>query len=83
MNILKQKIKKASLQITFDDGYKNVIENCKNIFIKFKIPVTIFIVTSSFEKNIFEGQIRFIINNNLEKKFKNYLTKQGIFIDNL
>ena len=41
----KAKNKKGLASITFDDGYKNVIENCKNIFIKFKIPVTIFIVT--------------------------------------
>ena len=80
----KAKNKKGLASITFDDGYKNVIENNKNIFIKFKIPVTIFIVTSSFEKKIFwRDKIRFIINNNLEEKFKNYLTKQGIFIDNL
>ncbi len=34
-----------SVVVTFDDGYKNNYENLKNIILKYRVPLTIFLVT--------------------------------------
>ena len=41
----KKKLKKHSIVITFDDGYKNNIEIVKPIIEKYKIPITIYVTT--------------------------------------
>ena len=80
----KAKNKKGLAAVTFDDGYKNVIENAYSIIKKLKIPITIFLITSFLEnKEMFwRDKIRFIMNNNLTEEAKKFFSNKKINIDN-
>ena len=62
--------------LTFDDGYKTVLDRGLEVFESLNLPITIFLNTSSLEGKIFwRDKVRFIINNNLVEEFKNFTTK--------
>lgn len=61
--------------ITFDDGYKSVLDYGLPVIESLNLPITIFLNTSSFEgKAFWRDKVRFIINNNLVEEFKNFAT---------
>lgn len=64
--------------ITFDDGYKSVIENAIPILSALDIPATIMIVSNLMKGGVFwRDKIRFIISKGLVEDFLGYLNKTG------
>ena len=64
------KNKKGLACITIDDGYKNVLEESLEIFEKLKIPITIFINSSTFQGKIFwRDKVRYLTKNKLVNEF--------------
>lgn len=75
-NYLSLKNKKGYACITFDDGYKSVIENGFDVFKSLNIPVTIFINTCTLKNKIFwRDKVRFILSNNLVDEFEIFTNK--------
>jgi peptidoglycan/xylan/chitin deacetylase (PgdA/CDA1 family) len=73
---LSLKNKRGYACITFDDGYKSVIDNGFEIFESLKVPITIFINTCTLENKIFwRDKVRFILNNSLVEEFEMFSTK--------
>ena len=73
------KNKKGLACLTIDDGYKNVIEESLKIFEELKIPITIFINSSTFQGKIFwRDKVRYLIENKLVKEF---IEKSQLFND--
>ncbi len=69
---VESKNKKGIASITIDDGYKNVIDEALGLLINLELPITFFINSSSFDGKIFwRDKVRFLIKNNLVKKFLN------------
>lgn len=59
--------------ITFDDGYKTVLDHGLPVFESLNLPITIFLNTSSLEGKIFwRDKVRYIINNNLVDEFEDF-----------
>ncbi|WP_440651959.1 polysaccharide deacetylase family protein [Candidatus Pelagibacter sp. HIMB1495] len=66
------KNKKGLASLTVDDGYKNVIDEALVVFDYLKIPITIFINSSTFKGKIFwRDKVRFLIENNKVDEFIN------------
>ncbi len=64
------KSKKGLTSLTIDDGYKNVIDESLKVFENLKIPITIFINSSTFSGKIFwRDKVRYLIENKLIEKF--------------
>ena len=67
---IQAKNKKGLTCLTIDDGYKNVLEESLEIFEKLKIPITIFINSSTFKGKIFwRDKVRYLIKNKLIDQF--------------
>lgn len=59
--------------ITFDDAYKNVITNGLKVFEELKVPVTIFVNTSTLNNKVFwRDKVRYILNNELVSDFEKF-----------
>jgi peptidoglycan/xylan/chitin deacetylase (PgdA/CDA1 family) len=57
---------KGVAAITFDDGYKCVIDNIYDLLITMDIPFTVFVNSASMENRIFwRDKVRYVINNNM------------------
>jgi peptidoglycan/xylan/chitin deacetylase (PgdA/CDA1 family) len=57
---------RGAAAITFDDGYKCVIDNIYDLLINLDIPFTIFVNSASMENRIFwRDKVRYVINNNM------------------
>jgi peptidoglycan/xylan/chitin deacetylase (PgdA/CDA1 family) len=60
--------------ITFDDGYKCVIDEMYDILLDLDIPFTIFINSASMENRIFwRDKVRYVISNNLVNECESFL----------
>jgi peptidoglycan/xylan/chitin deacetylase (PgdA/CDA1 family) len=60
--------------ITFDDGYKCVIDDMYDILLDLGIPFTIFINSASMQNRVFwRDKVRYIINNNLVAECESFL----------
>ena len=70
-NDLKEKPKKNSIIITFDDGYKDNYTTAYPILKKYNLPATIFLATGHINKNelFWWDKIAYIINKTKIKKF--------------
>lgn len=70
------KNKKGYSCITFDDGYKSVVDNGLEVFKSLNVPVTIFINTCTLKNKIFwRDKVRFILSNNLVDEFQRFSNK--------
>lgn len=66
------KNKKGIASLTIDDGYKNIIDEALEVFENLKIPITIFINSSTFKGKIFwRDKVRYLIDNKKVEKFIN------------
>ncbi len=71
------KNKKGLASLTIDDGYKNIIDEALEIFEELKIPITIFINSSTFSGKIFwRDKVRYLIENN---KVSQFINKSSLF----
>lgn len=69
---VEAKDKKGLASLTIDDGYKNVLDEALDIFENLKIPITIFINSSTFAGKIFwRDKVRYLIDNNKVNQFIN------------
>ena len=67
---VEAKNKKGLACLTIDDGYKNVLEESLEIFEKLKIPITIFVNSSTFKGKIFwRDKVRYLIKKKLVGEF--------------
>jgi peptidoglycan/xylan/chitin deacetylase (PgdA/CDA1 family) len=65
---------KDAASITFDDGYKCVIDEIYGILLDLDIPFTIFINSGSMNHEVFwRDKVRYIINNSLVDECEAYL----------
>jgi peptidoglycan/xylan/chitin deacetylase (PgdA/CDA1 family) len=59
--------------VTFDDGYKCVIDEMYDILLDLDIPFTIFINSASMEDRIFwRDKVRYVISNNLVNECESF-----------
>ncbi len=66
------KNKKGLASLTIDDGYKNIIDEALEVFEYLKIPITIFVNSSTFKGKIFwRDKVRYLIDNNKVDEFIN------------
>lgn len=71
------KNKKGLASLTIDDGYKNIINEALEVFEDLKIPITIFINSSTFSGKIFwRDKVRYLIENN---KVSQFIKKSSLF----
>ena len=71
------KNKKGLASLTIDDGYKNIINEALEVFEDLKIPITIFINSSTFSGKIFwRDKVRYLIENN---KVGQFIKKSSLF----
>ena len=71
---IKGKTRSKITSITFDDGYKNVIQNAVPILERLRIPAAIFLSSQLLEGNVFwRDMVRIIIENDWIYAFMNYL----------
>ena len=69
---VEAKNKKGLASLTIDDGYKNILDEALDIFENLKIPITIFINSSTFTGKIFwRDKVRYLIDNNKVDQFIN------------
>ena len=74
---IEVKNKKGLASLTIDDGYKNIIDEALEIFEDLKIPITIFINSSTFTGKIFwRDKVRYLIDNN---KVDQFISKSNLF----
>lgn len=79
---IKGKTQSKITSITFDDGYKNVIQNAIPILEMLDIPASIFLSSQLLEGNIFwRDMIRIIIENDWIQDFMNYLKINHSFLE--
>ncbi len=75
--------KKGLAAITFDDGYKNVLENALPILESFNCPLTFFLNPLTFKKRWnWRDKVRYLINHDLVNEFERdyqFSHKQGRF----
>ncbi len=70
--------------VTFDDGYKSVIEDSLQILEKLKIPATWYLSTKMITEGTFwRDKIRYIINTSRTNEFLQWLSKQNVSIEGL
>lgn len=75
--IREKNMKKSLLSVTFDDGFKNVIEYAYPILMKWKVPATIFLISDLMnnEKLYWRNKLAYIFNSGLKSKFFGFLPK--------
>jgi len=67
--------------ITFDDGYKNILEVASPVLELLNLPFTIFFNTKLLDGTYFwRDKIRVILERNLVLSFKEYLKKENEFL---
>ena len=68
------KNKKENITITFDDAYLNIFEGIIKELITLNIPSTVFLIGKSLDNKLhWREKVVFLINNDLLKKFEEYL----------
>ena len=68
------KNKKGIATITFDDAYLNIFEGIIRELITLNIPSTVFLIGKSLDNKLhWREKVVFLINNDLLKKFEEYL----------
>lgn len=79
---IKGKTRSKITSITFDDGYKNVIQNAVPILERLRIPAAIFLSSQLLEGNVFwRDMVRIIIENDWIYAFMNYLKINDSFLE--
>jgi len=79
---IKTKTRSKITSITFDDGYKNVIQNAIPILEMLEIPASIFLSSQLLEGNIFwRDMVRIIIENDWIQDFMNFLKNKNASLE--
>jgi len=76
--LLKGKRPKRILALTFDDGYKSVLNNALPVLQNLEIPATFYITKKLItEKSFWRDKVRYIIDQELEREFLQFVSKHN------
>lgn len=64
--------------LTFDDGFRSVLDQATPLLEKYRIPATLFLNTSFIEgRSFWRDQVQYLIDHNLEEDFIRFAGKEG------